>query len=98
MDIYDEIARLAYELFEREGRVHGRHLEHWFEAERIVISRYQTQEAMTEKIQDKEQKEPKNKKQVAKKAKEGLVKPTRAVKTSAKKTETSKTRKKKNTE
>lgn len=43
MDLFDEIAKLAYEIFEREGRVHGRHLDHWYEAERIVISRYESQ-------------------------------------------------------
>jgi hypothetical protein len=38
-DLYGEIARMAYELFERSGYMHGRDLEHWFEAERIVITR-----------------------------------------------------------
>lgn len=34
-----EVARVAYELFERDGRVDGRDREHWFEAERIVRER-----------------------------------------------------------
>lgn len=34
-----EIARLAYELFERRGRVHGFDQQDWFEAERIVHQR-----------------------------------------------------------
>jgi len=43
LDLREEIARLAYEIFEREGRVHGRDLDHWLEAERIVLSRYEVQ-------------------------------------------------------
>jgi hypothetical protein len=38
-DIFDEIARIAYELWEKNGCIHGCDLEHWCEAERIVISR-----------------------------------------------------------
>jgi hypothetical protein len=40
MDYYDEIARVAYDIFEREGKVHGRHFEHWIEAEIVVTTRY----------------------------------------------------------
>ena len=36
---HGEIARVAYELFERRGRVHGRDQQDWFEAERIVQQR-----------------------------------------------------------
>ena len=32
----DVTARIAYALFEKEGRNHGRHFEHWGEAERII--------------------------------------------------------------
>ena len=35
----EEIARVAYELFERRGGVHGHDLEDWLEAERIVRQR-----------------------------------------------------------
>jgi hypothetical protein len=35
----EEISRVAYELFERRGFVHGHNLEDWVEAERIVRSR-----------------------------------------------------------
>lgn len=35
----DEITRVAYELFERRGRVHGHDLEDWLEAERIIRAR-----------------------------------------------------------
>ncbi len=39
MDLNEEIAKVAYELFERDGRQDGRDKEHWFEAEAIVKSR-----------------------------------------------------------
>lgn len=35
----DEVAQVAYELFERRGRMHGYDLEDWIEAERIVRAR-----------------------------------------------------------
>ena len=34
-----EVARVAYELFERRGRVDGNDQRDWFEAERIVAQR-----------------------------------------------------------
>ena len=35
----EEVARVAYELFERRGREEGHHLEDWLEAERLVRAR-----------------------------------------------------------
>jgi hypothetical protein len=40
MNLHDEIAKVAYELFERDGRAHGKDREHWEEAERIVRARH----------------------------------------------------------
>ena len=40
MDYYDEIAKVAYNIFEREGKAHGKHFDHWIEAEIIVMTRY----------------------------------------------------------
>jgi len=40
-DINDEIARVAYELYEKRGRAHGDELEDWLEAERIVMERHE---------------------------------------------------------
>ncbi len=44
MNIYEdlghEIAKVAYELFEKSGQIHGRDLENWLEAERIVMAKY----------------------------------------------------------
>jgi hypothetical protein len=39
MDLYEEIAKMAYELYERSGYVGGRDLDNWLEAERIVMVR-----------------------------------------------------------
>lgn len=39
INLFDEIARVAYELWERNGCIHGRDIEHWCQAEQIVISR-----------------------------------------------------------
>ncbi len=39
MKRHREIQKIAYELFEKSGRVHGREVEHWLEAERIIRAR-----------------------------------------------------------
>lgn len=44
MDLHDEIARVARELYEKGGCIQGRELENWLEAERIVLSRHASQE------------------------------------------------------
>ncbi|MDI6791094.1 MAG: DUF2934 domain-containing protein [Thermodesulfobacteriota bacterium] len=53
MGIYDnmghEIAKVAYELWEKGGCVPGRDLENWLEAERIVITRYAEKSTAKEK-------------------------------------------------
>ena len=36
MDLNEEIAKVAYELYERDGKQDGKDREHWLEAERIV--------------------------------------------------------------
>jgi hypothetical protein len=43
-DLYDEVAKLAYELYEKNGRIEGRNLNNWLEAERIVRARYAARE------------------------------------------------------
>jgi hypothetical protein len=40
MGLDEEIAAVAYELFERDGRVDGKDREHWLEAEEIVKARH----------------------------------------------------------
>lgn len=44
MNLHDEIAKVAYELYLRRGCVHGHDLDDWLEAERIVLSRHAGQE------------------------------------------------------
>jgi hypothetical protein len=39
-NLYDEIVTLAYELYEKSGRVEGRDFDNWLEAERIVRAQY----------------------------------------------------------
>jgi len=39
MKRHKEIQKLAYEMFEKSGKVHGRELDHWLEAERIISAR-----------------------------------------------------------
>lgn len=36
----EEIAKVAYELYEKRGRGHGQHFDDWLEAERIVMARH----------------------------------------------------------
>ncbi len=36
MTTHEDVKRLAFELYEKDGRPEGRDLEHWFEAERLV--------------------------------------------------------------
>jgi len=39
MKKHKEIQKLAYDIFEKSGRVHGGELDHWLEAERIIKAR-----------------------------------------------------------
>ncbi len=38
--LYDEIAKVAYDLHEKRGSCHGYDVADWLEAERIVLERY----------------------------------------------------------
>lgn len=35
-NLHQEIFRVAYDIYERNGRIEGRDLDHWLEAEKIV--------------------------------------------------------------
>lgn len=48
MDLNEEIAKVAYELFERDGRRDGKDKEHWSEAEEIVRARHAADEKKAE--------------------------------------------------
>ncbi|HSC34640.1 MAG TPA: DUF2934 domain-containing protein [Thermodesulfobacteriota bacterium] len=37
--VQDKIARVAYELYEKSGCIHGKDMEHWLEAEVIVLGK-----------------------------------------------------------
>ena len=39
MSNYDEIAKRAYELWEKAGKPEGRETEHWFQAEQEIAQR-----------------------------------------------------------
>lgn len=38
-NVHDEIAKVAYDLHEKRGGVHGHELQDWLNAERIVLAR-----------------------------------------------------------
>ncbi len=44
MNMHDEIALIAYELFEGRGCVHGCDLDDWLNAEKIVLTEHSGQE------------------------------------------------------
>ena len=39
--IHDEIARVAYEVYEKRGRAHGNALKDWLDAEKIVMGKHE---------------------------------------------------------
>jgi len=39
-NMYDEIARVAYGLYEKRGYSHGSDIDDWTQAERIVMKKY----------------------------------------------------------
>ncbi|MCL5023241.1 MAG: DUF2934 domain-containing protein [Nitrospirae bacterium] len=65
--LHDEIAKVAYELYEKKGRLEGRHHEDWMEAENIVKARYAKAE----------QRKPPRKGDTAETLKEKAAKPER---------------------
>ncbi len=44
MKLHDEIAEVAYELYEARGFVHGHDLDDWLEAENIVLTQHAGQD------------------------------------------------------
>ncbi|MBI5846407.1 MAG: DUF2934 domain-containing protein [Nitrospirae bacterium] len=40
MSYQDEVEKIAYELYEASGRISGRDLDNWIEAEHIVARKY----------------------------------------------------------
>lgn len=44
MNLHDEIAEMAYELYESAGRTHGHDLDDWLAAEKIVLAMHAGQD------------------------------------------------------
>ena len=62
MELYEEIARVAYEIYEKSGYIEGRDLDNWLEAERIVKARLAEEKQKSEKKSStKAKKTPKKK-------------------------------------
>lgn len=49
MNVHDEIAKVAHELYEKSGRIPGHDLDHWLEAERIVMARHKSEKKTSSK-------------------------------------------------
>ncbi|MFN3395622.1 MAG: DUF2934 domain-containing protein [Thermodesulfovibrionales bacterium] len=57
MNLQEEIAKVAYELYLRRGCVHGHDLDDWLEAERIVLARHSGQEIEEPEVEVSEEEE-----------------------------------------
>jgi hypothetical protein len=44
MNLHEEISRVAYELYERRGRMGGHDRNNWLEAEKIAMKRHAAEE------------------------------------------------------
>jgi hypothetical protein len=55
MNLHDEIAEVAYELYEARGCISGRDLDDWLDAERIVLARHAGQEIEEPEEEDSSQ-------------------------------------------
>jgi len=40
---YDKVAKVAYDLFEKRGKVHGHDMADWLKAEMLVKSKYENE-------------------------------------------------------
>ena len=59
MTMYDQIAKVAYSIYEKNGKVEGRDLDNWLEAEKIVLGQEHKRQGKISEI-------PANNKKVAK--------------------------------
>lgn len=50
MDLRSEISRVAYEIYLEKGSEEGHDIENWLNAERIVLSRLESDKAREEQI------------------------------------------------
>jgi hypothetical protein len=65
----EEIRRLAYQLYEKSGRIPGKEVENWLEAERIILSKYAEEMGGKEESKKPEEKPKKRRGRRAKKVK-----------------------------
>jgi len=65
--IHDEIARVAYELYEKGGRAYGNELKDWLEAEKIVMEKHERHASEIEKKVDSIEKPQKGYRRTVKK-------------------------------
>jgi len=72
MKLQEEIAEVAYELYEKSGCINGRDSDNWLEAERIVLLRYSSQDRPVKKSVPKEKKVSLKKKRAEKQGKVSL--------------------------
>ncbi len=56
MDLYEEIAKVAYEIYEKSGYIEGRDLDNWLEAERIVMTHITREKKYEKKASAKKKK------------------------------------------
>jgi hypothetical protein len=61
MDLRDEIATLAYELYISSGYINGRDEENWLEAERIILARQRLEQPEEHPAQKKQVKRSRGK-------------------------------------
>lgn len=57
MNLQEEIAKVAYELYLRRGCTHGHDLDDWLEAERIVLARHAGQEIEEPEVEEQTEEE-----------------------------------------
>ena len=62
MDLEHEISKMAYEIYESEGRPDGRDLDHWLKAEQVVRSRSGREESHIAPDEGREAKKTANRK------------------------------------
>jgi len=77
MDFYNEIAKVAYELYEKSGYIHGRELNNWLEAERIVRTRLLDEEKKRSDKKPGSKSEKKPERKIEAKAETKTKKPVR---------------------
>lgn len=66
--LQEEIAKVAYELYEKSGRVKGHDLDNWLEAEKIVKELYRKPKKLKNETDTLKKRRPTIKKRTTKKA------------------------------